>query len=158
MATWIVRMNNDHDPLGHLWVTNFLRRNPRVHSTVGRLIEASRTQAATPELIRDFLELFERTRLRLNIPPKAIWNMNETRLALGVCNNSQEIASSHKKKAYKKSPENCECVSIVECVSAISQRPPSSDNLQGKTSTNDLVSAKMDTRLVLYIIRERMDV
>jgi len=65
-------MNNDHEPLGHLWVTNFLWRNPRVHSIVGRSIEASRAKAATLELIRDFLELFKRTRLRLNIPPKAI--------------------------------------------------------------------------------------
>lgn len=115
-------MNNDHEPLGHLWVTNFLRRNLRVHSVVGRLIEASRAEAATLELIRDFLELFERTRLRLNIPPKAIWNMDETGLALGVCNNSQVIALSHKKKAYKKTPENREWVSIVECVSATGQR------------------------------------
>jgi hypothetical protein len=122
MATRILRMNNDHEPLGHLWVTNFLRRNPRVHSVVGRSIEASRAEAATPELIRDFLELFERTRLRLNIPPEAIWNMDETGLALGVCNNSQVIASSHKKKAYKKTPENREWVSIVECVSATGQR------------------------------------
>jgi hypothetical protein len=103
-------------------VSNFLRRNLRVHSVVGRSIEASRARAATPELIKSFLELFKQTRLRLAIPPKAIYNMDETGIALGVCSNSQVIASAHKKKAYTKSPDNRQWVSIVETVSAAGQR------------------------------------
>ena len=122
MAIRILRMNGDHQPLGQLWVRNFLQRNERVHSIVGRSIEAARAEAATPAIIREFLELFESTRRRLNIPPEAIWNMDETGIALGVCNNSQVLASAHKKKAYVKSPENREWVSIVETVSAAGER------------------------------------
>jgi DDE superfamily endonuclease len=48
--------------------------------------------------------------------------MDETGLALGVCTNTRVLASSKKKKAYKKSPENREWVSIIECVSAVGQK------------------------------------
>jgi hypothetical protein len=44
MAARILHMNGDDAPLGHLWVSHFLQRNPRVHSIVGRSIEAARTQ------------------------------------------------------------------------------------------------------------------
>jgi hypothetical protein len=66
----------------------FLRRNPRVYSIVGRLIDAERAKAADPEVIRAFLQLFEETRCRLGIQPEDMWNMDETGVALGVCNNS----------------------------------------------------------------------
>jgi hypothetical protein len=121
MATRILRMNGDHDPLGQLWITHFLTRQPRVASIVGRSIEAARAEAATPELIRAFIELFERTRVELNIRMEDIWNMDETGIALGVCTNSQVIASSRKKKAYVKAPGDREWVSIIETVSATGQ-------------------------------------
>ena len=40
------------------------------------------------------------------------------RVALKVCTNAQVLASSLKKKAYTKSPEDRECVSTLEAVSA----------------------------------------
>ncbi|KAI2474910.1 Transposase protein, partial [Pyrenophora tritici-repentis] len=57
MAIRIFYMNGDNAPLGQHWVANFLRRNPRVHSIVGRKIEAARAEAANPDSIREFLEL-----------------------------------------------------------------------------------------------------
>jgi hypothetical protein len=122
MANRILRMNGDPNPVGKLWLSHFLRRNPRVASVVGKKIEAQRAEAATPEQVRAFLELFERTRQRLNIPMEDVYNMDETGIALGVCTNTRVLASSSKKKAYIKSPENREWVSIVECVSATGQR------------------------------------
>ena len=53
---------------------------------------------------------------------EAVYNMDETGVALGVCSNTRVIASSRKKKAYVKSPEDREWVSIIECVSATGQR------------------------------------
>jgi hypothetical protein len=44
--------------------------------------------------------------------------MDETGVALGVCTNSRVVASSSKKKAYIKSPEDREWVSIIETISA----------------------------------------
>jgi hypothetical protein len=34
MATWLLRMNGDYEPLGQLWVPYFINRNPRVASIV----------------------------------------------------------------------------------------------------------------------------
>jgi hypothetical protein len=111
-------MNNDFRPLGNEWISQFLSRQTRVASIVGRSIEAPRAQAASPDVIRAFFELFERTRIELGIQYEDMWNMDETGVALGVCTNTQVLASSTKKKAYVKSPENREWVSIIETVSA----------------------------------------
>lgn len=46
MALRILQMNGDYEPLGRLWVPNFITRNPRVASIVGRTIESARTTAA----------------------------------------------------------------------------------------------------------------
>jgi hypothetical protein len=81
-------MNGDHEPLGQLWVPHFITRNPRVASVLGRTIESTRTTAANYELIRDFLELFERTRIELGIQYEDILNMDEPGSALGVCMNA----------------------------------------------------------------------
>jgi hypothetical protein len=118
MATRILHMNSDYEPLGQLWVPHFIARNPRVASIVGRTIESARTTAASHDTIRAFLELFEQTRIELGIQYEDIWNMDETGCALGVCTNSQVLASATKKKAYIKSPEDREWVSIIETISA----------------------------------------
>lgn len=108
MANRILRMNGDQQPVGKLWLSHFVRRNPRVSSVVGRKLEAPRAEAATPEQVRAFLELFEQTRQRLGIQLEDIYNMDETGITLGVCTNTRVLASSTKKKAYIKSLENRE--------------------------------------------------
>jgi hypothetical protein len=122
MATRILRMNGDNAPLGQIWVSHFLKRNERVHSIIGRSIEAARTDSTNTEAIRAWLELVEQTRVRLGIRAEDTWNIDETSIGLRVCNNSQVIISSSKRKAYVKSPENREWVSIVEVVLASGQK------------------------------------
>ena len=87
MASRILLMNGDTEPLGQLWVPHFIARNPRVASVVGRTIESARTTGANYETVRAFLELFERTRIELGIRYEDMWNMDETGVALGVCTN-----------------------------------------------------------------------
>ncbi|KNG52399.1 hypothetical protein TW65_00209 [Stemphylium lycopersici] len=60
MATRVLRMNGDHEPLGQLWISNFLSHQSRVAPIVGQSIEAPRAEAASLAKIRAFLELFER--------------------------------------------------------------------------------------------------
>jgi hypothetical protein len=67
MAVRILRLGGDHDQLRQRWISSFLTRQPRVASIVGRSIEASRAEAASPAQIQAFLELFNRTRIALNI-------------------------------------------------------------------------------------------
>jgi hypothetical protein len=118
MASRILRMNGDDNPIGKAWISSFKRRNPRVASMIGRRIEAPRAEAATSDQIRAFLELFERTRIRLNIRLEDIYNMDETGIALGICTNTRVLGDARRKKAYIKSPENREWVSIIESISA----------------------------------------
>jgi hypothetical protein len=72
MAIRILQMNGDREPLGRRWIENFIKRNPRVASVIGRKLEVARAEAATPEQLRAFLDLFERTRIRLGIQTEDI--------------------------------------------------------------------------------------
>jgi hypothetical protein len=53
---------------------------------------------------------------------EAVYNIDETGVALGVCSNSTVIADLTKKKANVKSPKDREWVSIIKCVSATGKR------------------------------------
>jgi hypothetical protein len=75
---------------------------------ISRKINAQRADAATPEQVCEFLERLERTRQRLNIPLEAVYNIDETSVALGVCLNATVVASSLKKKANVKSTKDRE--------------------------------------------------
>lgn len=108
MASRILQMNGDTTPVGKRWIQHFIQRNPRVASIIGRPLEAARSTAATQEQIRAFLELFERTRIRLGIRQEDIWNIDKTGIGLGVCTNTRVLGSSLRKKTYIKSPENRE--------------------------------------------------
>jgi hypothetical protein len=48
--------------------------------------------------------------------------MDETRVALGIYRSTGVLAKSFKKKAYIKSPENREWVSIIKCVLATGKK------------------------------------
>lgn len=67
MATQILRLSNDHDPLSQRWLQSFIARQPRVSSIISQLIKVARADAASPAIVRAFLELFERTQIKLNI-------------------------------------------------------------------------------------------
>ena len=47
MATRILRMNGDIEPLGKARVQKYIQRNPRVKSVVGRPMEAARVNGGT---------------------------------------------------------------------------------------------------------------
>ena len=122
MATLILRSNGDQNPLGKKWISTFIKRNPRISSVIGRKIEKARAEAATHDQIKMFMEQFEATGKRINVLTEDIYNMDETGLALGVMTNCQVLASSSKKRAYVKSPETREWVSVIECVSAAGRK------------------------------------
>ena len=133
MANRILRINGDNQPIGKLWLTHFIKRQPRIASVIGRKIDAHRVEAATPDQLRAFLELYEETRQRLNIQTDNIYNMDETGIALGVCTNTRVLARASKKKADVKSPENREWVSIIECVSATGRKLRPATIFKGKS-------------------------
>ncbi|KAK7182772.1 hypothetical protein PSPO01_11111 [Paraphaeosphaeria sporulosa] len=44
MATRILRMNGDTQPLGRLWVSHFIKRQPRIASIIGKKLDAQRAE------------------------------------------------------------------------------------------------------------------
>ena len=68
--------------------------------------------------------------------------MDETGLALGVCSNTRVLASSQKKKAYLKTPEDREWVSIIETISATGQKLPCLVIFKGKSLQSTWFPAK----------------
>ena len=117
MAARILRINGDTKPLGKKWVVKFLERNPRVKSVVGRKIEAVRLDGTSQQALEGFFQRFQEVRDKYNVLLENIWNMDEHGIALGVCTNSQVLASASKKRTYTKSPESREWVSILEAIS-----------------------------------------
>jgi hypothetical protein len=117
MATRILQLNGDFQPLGKRWVSKFIKDHPRIRSIIGRPIEAARINGTHPDLIREFYQSYEEITRSYNIQPCNTWNMDEHGIALGVCVNSTVIGDASKRRSYVKSPEDREWVSIVETVS-----------------------------------------
>jgi hypothetical protein len=117
MATRILQLNGDTQPLGKKWINKFIRGHPRIKSVVGRPIEAARINGTHPDLIREFCQSFQEVVRQYNIQTCNTWNMDEHGIALGVCTNSIVIGDASKRRSYVKSPEDREWVSIIETVS-----------------------------------------
>jgi hypothetical protein len=114
----ICRASGSPTNVGKNWVPRFLQRHPDIKSKVGRKIESLRIQNTTPAALEDWFQLFQRVQDQYQVKPANIWNMDETGIALGVCNNQIVVGSSRTKSTYIQSPENREWVSIIETISA----------------------------------------
>ena len=119
MGFRIAAKNGDNSALGHDWSHGFLRRNPRIKSCVARPMDALRVKGGNREVIDAFFGYFQSVVDKYNVRPADIWNMDETGLAMGVCNNSYVFSSIDKHRAYTKTPHTREWVTIVEAVSAV---------------------------------------
>ena len=100
MASRILRMNGDVEPLGKAWVQKYIQRNPRVKTVVGRPIETARANGAQPSQIQEFYDRYNRVRSAYKIRAEHTWNMDETGIALGICTNSTVLGDSRKKRTY----------------------------------------------------------
>ncbi|KAI9741894.1 MAG: hypothetical protein M1834_000283 [Cirrosporium novae-zelandiae] len=87
----MVKLNStsykDNDILRNRWITRFLRRHPEVKSKLGLKIETLRIHALTRDVVIAFQNRFRSLQIRYNVRPCNIWNMDETGIAMGVCNN-----------------------------------------------------------------------
>jgi hypothetical protein len=59
MATRILRMNGDDQPLGKRWINKFIRDNSRVASVIGRPVEAARVNGTNPDAIQEFFSMYQ---------------------------------------------------------------------------------------------------
>ena len=63
----MLEVSGDDEPLGKRWVQNFLRRNPRVATLLGKPIESSRIRGTQPEQINVFYKNFNFICTRINV-------------------------------------------------------------------------------------------
>jgi len=122
LATIISTNSGGPNKIGHNWITRFIQRHPDIHSKVGKKIHAQRLNATTPEAITAWFTQLDGVRKRYNILWKHSYNMDETGIALGVCNNQRVIGTASTTSSFKKTPENREWVSTIETVSATGVR------------------------------------
>ena len=66
-AVLMLEVSGDDEPLGKRWVQNFLKRNPRVATLLGKPIESSRIRGTQPEQINVFYKNFNSIRTRINV-------------------------------------------------------------------------------------------
>jgi hypothetical protein len=87
MAQLIAQSSGAVLRVGINWIRRFFTRHPEVYIKVGVKIEALRVRNVTRESLNVWFTLVEEVIQRRNIDQADIWNMDETGIALGVCNN-----------------------------------------------------------------------
>lgn len=108
--------------VGKNWISRFIQRHPEIRSKVGRKLQSQRVDCTSPQALATWFEHLQLVQQRYNILPQHAWNMDESGIALGVCNNQRVLGTTDTPSTYKKSPENREWVSIIETISATGVR------------------------------------
>ncbi|KAI0996078.1 hypothetical protein K3495_g12103 [Podosphaera aphanis] len=108
MVAKILGLQEDITSVGDIWVYRFLLRHPQIKGMIGKPLDIARVEAATPELIDGFYNLFESVKRDFHILPENIRNMDEHELGLGICTNQCVIGASDKISTYRKAFEDHE--------------------------------------------------
>lgn len=85
-------------------------------------MEVSRINDVTPEQLQRFFDHLDNTRKRLNVRDENIWNMDETRIALGICANILILINSEKSHIRVKAPQDREWIFIAKTISATDRK------------------------------------
>ena len=104
-------------PLGKRWVQNFLKRNSRVATLLGKPVESSRIRGTQPDQINLFYQNFNFIRSRKNVQQDDVWNMDQR-------HRLQQLSGAwSRRKTQNLHPIARESgvVSIPECIGATDQ-------------------------------------
>ena len=94
-----------------------MTRNPTIRTKIGRKIDYQRVQNTQPEILESWFRQFRTLVDLYKIDSVNIWNMNESGLGLGRCNNQRVLEESNSKRTYVRSPETREWITIIEAIS-----------------------------------------
>jgi 4-hydroxybenzoate polyprenyltransferase len=120
LAQRILQARGDSTPLGKRWVTRFIKRSPVLGTKRARVMDHTRVNGATTEVIRGWWP---------NMAIKAIkaiklanrWNMDETGVMEGMEMNGLVVGRRNKNAVLKKAPGTRAWISFIECISATGQ-------------------------------------
>ena len=121
MASLILRTNGLTQTLGKNWVPNFLRRNPRVKTKLGRAIDRKRTQGLERDAINTWFEDLIAIIEHYNITANNYWNMDEIGTALGPCSNQLVVGSSTTNSSIIKMSNEREWCTAIETINPFGQ-------------------------------------
>ena len=131
-ASRILAVNKDPKPLGKHWLDGFLRRYPALKVQRSVLIDSTRVNGATTEIIRPWFRHLALPDVS-NIKPANRWNMDEAGVVQGLGENGLVLGHAAKRSILKKKPESRAWISFIECISADGRSLPPLVIFQGKS-------------------------
>ena len=91
MARSLLNAKGDKNPLGRHWYQKFLKRHPDFKIKYSRNLDQSRKDAGSPEILRDWFELYTTTLVKYGISDEDTYNMDEKGFAMGIADSSKVI-------------------------------------------------------------------
>jgi len=117
------------------WMSKFLKQNELTCRRVA-IMEEKRFEAADVDRLRQYFSLLKETINKYKIPPKNIWNMDETGFELQDTGN-YSIVKTGRKRVNARTSDNREHITVVGTVSAAGAALPPLYIFKGKKPVDD---------------------
>jgi hypothetical protein len=121
IANTMLRTKNPSHPqkVGKNWVSNFVKRNPRLSSIYNRKMDYQRAECEDTKLISLWFKLVGDTVAKYGVAEEDIYNFDETGFQMGVISTSKVITTSDRKGRPRTiQPGNREWVTSIEAINA----------------------------------------
>ncbi len=118
IATKMLQKQGESSPLGKRWPGNFLKRQPRIKTKLGRRTDWQRISCTNPDNINKLFDLYQTVAW---IPSKRRYNADEGGIMAGMGVNGLVIGSSSHQAGQVpvKTDHSRSWTSFVECISAV---------------------------------------
>ncbi|XP_072380494.1 uncharacterized protein [Diabrotica undecimpunctata] len=104
---------------GKKWLRLFLKRHPTLSMRTPQGMSCARVNSFTPENVSKFFDLYEPEYLKLTIPAKRIFNVDETGLTIVQHKHSKVISMREKKQVLSlTSAERGKLITAITCMNA----------------------------------------
>ena len=117
MARSLLNAKGDKNPLGRHWYQKFLKRHPDFKIKYNRNLDQSRKDAGSPEILRDWFELYTTTLVKYGISDEDTYNMDKIGFSMGIADSSKVIIKGIKTQ-FNLHPGNRDWVSLIKCISS----------------------------------------
>ena len=118
MASLISQASGGTAHLGKNWVRKFIKRNPVLQTKKGIAIASQRVHDLYLSAFKSWFSILQSLFICKGVRDCNIYNMDETGNAMGPCANQTILGSIDSKQSYRSTVEDCEWVSVIECICA----------------------------------------
>lgn len=109
----------DASPVGKLWATNFIKRQPELRTRFARRYDYQRAKYEDPEVISAWFRLVWNVKAKYSILDEDIYNFDETGFMMGIIFPRMVITTSDgRSKAKLSQPGNLEWATVIQAVNA----------------------------------------